>query len=76
MTLSNNDVLAEATYDAMFVLFPNWTVDHLLTHPREAIQLCDAVRKQLGRDVADHQILGTLTDLRDGGGLSSRRKAS
>jgi hypothetical protein len=76
MTLSNADVVAEATYDLMFVLYPNWTVDHLLVNPREAIKLCDAVREKLGKQLNDHQILGSLINLRKQGGLPSRRRAS
>ena len=63
MTMSNKDVLADATYDAMFVMFPAWTVDHLLTHPRDAIRLCDAVRQKLGKQLNDHQILSALINM-------------
>ena len=74
MTLSNNDVVAEATYDLMFVMYPNYTVDHLLLNPRDALALCDAVRSKLGKKLADHQILGSLINLRKSRSL--RRRAS
>jgi hypothetical protein len=73
MTMSNSDVLAETAYDLMFNLYPNWTVDHLLAHPAEAIKLCEAVRQKLGKKVADHQVLGALINLRKQGGLSGRK---
>ncbi len=36
----------EIITDAFVALFPSWSVDELLLHPREAIKLCGIVQKK------------------------------
>jgi hypothetical protein len=46
------------------VLYPEWTQDELVCHPREAVQFCDAVRGKAKAPVPDHLILKALMNRR------------
>ena len=37
-----------------------WSLDELLCHPREAIKLCEIVRRRLNRTIPDHWICKAL----------------
>jgi hypothetical protein len=43
---------------------PGWSVDMLLTHPKQAMDLCSTVRLKLGRRLEDHEILHALLNAR------------
>lgn len=47
------------------VMFPNWTADDLVCHPRDATTYCERVRTQIGCGrLDDFLILKTLLNVR------------
>lgn len=74
--LTDGQLLAEAAADLMFEMFRDWSVDELLLHPQEAINLCVAVRRKLSKRTPDDEILRALLNSRKHGRLPARRKAS
>jgi hypothetical protein len=65
--LSNTDLIVEAAEAVRFDRFPDWSIDQLLYHPREAISLCIEVRSRTDCKIAswpDCEILRALTNAR------------
>ena len=68
------DELHDAVVDCWHDMWPDLSVDDLLTRPRDATQLCQVVRRKLKHaDLADQVILRSLLSMRKRGGLTRPR---
>lgn len=52
-------------------LHADWSVDELLLHPEEAIEICRLTNLRLGRKLARHEILRALLNARKRGDLKN-----
>lgn len=57
-------LLGRAAGEELARRHPDWSVDTLLVHPAEAIELCRAIRLRLGKRISDSQILQSLLNAR------------
>lgn len=71
--LTDKDVLVETAGNAMYEMFPDWSVDELLLHPDDAKRVCVAVRGKLCKRTPDDEILRALLNGRKQGNLPDRR---
>ena len=73
VTLNERDRIVEVAERVHFERYPDWTVDELLLHPREAIKLCREVRvSPLVAFPSDSQILRAYLNARKQGRLRDR----
>jgi len=62
-------MLADTACDVMHEMFRSWSVDELLVHPEDAIELCDVVRRKAGRKASNYEICKALLNARKRGYL-------
>jgi hypothetical protein len=57
--------IGQAAWDVLRRIRPNIaSVDELLTYPQEAIEVCKATRREIGKKLSDHEILKCLINAR------------
>ena len=61
--------------DVFVEMFRSWTVEELTFHPKEAVHLCNVVRRATGApDLPDFVILRTLSNKRKKGDMPRHRR--
>lgn len=52
--------------------YPGWSIDKLLTHPAQAMEICRKTRASLSRKLQDDQVLEALLNARKRGLIRSK----
>lgn len=67
VVVKDGRTIRTAALEALKRLHPDWTVDELLVHPKDALELCRHIRECLGKRVSDDDICRTLLNARKQG---------
>lgn len=67
--IADGTTIGQVAFEILHRLNAGWSVDELLLHPTDAVELCRAVRRRLGKQLKDDEVLRALLNCRKQGKL-------
>lgn len=58
------DEFEELIEELQVLMFPSWSGEQLLYHPRDGVRYCEAIRARAGQGLPDEMILRRLNNIR------------